>query len=132
MGTAENKELIRQMFAEISKGNAEVYLNAVADDVQYTIIGTGKYSSLYNGKQDVIARLLGPLGAQIEGNLEITPFNFIAEGEYVAMQANGKSMSKNGVAYNNTYCHVFRIVNGKIKEITEYLDTELVTRAFGS
>jgi uncharacterized protein len=40
-------------------------------------------------------------------------------------------MSKKGVPYNNTYCHVFRIVNGKIKEVTEYLDTELVTRAFG-
>jgi uncharacterized protein len=131
MGAVENKELIRKMFAQLSKGNGEVFLNTLADDVQYTIIGTGKYSGLYNGKQEVIARLLGPLGAQIEGHLEITPFNLIADGEYVAMQANGKSMSKNGVAYNNTYCHVFRIVNGKIKTITEYLDTELVTRAFG-
>ena len=132
MGTAENKELIRNMFAELSKGNPEAYLNAVADDVQYTIIGTTKYSSLYDGKQEVIARLLGPLGAQLEGHIEITPINFIADGEYVAMQAKGKAMSKNGVAYNNTYCHVFRIVGGKIKEITEYLDTELVTRCFGN
>lgn len=131
MGAAENKELIRNMFAELSKGNTDVYLNTIADDVQYTIIGTGKYSGLYNGKQEVISRLLGPLGAQIEGHLEITPTNFIADGEYVAMQAKGKSLSKNGVRYDNTYCHVFRIVGGKITEITEYLDTELVTRAFG-
>lgn len=131
MATAENKEIIRTMFAEMSKGNAEPFMNALADDVQYTIIGSGKYSSLYNGKQDLVARLLGPLGGQIEGHLEIIPFNFIADGEYVAMQANGKSMSKNGVAYNNTYCHVFRLVGGKVKSVTEYLDTELVTRAFG-
>ncbi len=131
MGAAENKELIRNMFAELSKGNPEAYINTVADDVQYRIIGTGKYSGLYNGKQDMIARLFGRLGAQLEGQIEITPLNLIADGEYVAMQATGKAMSKNGVAYNNTYCHVFRIVGGKIKEITEYLDTELVTRCFG-
>ena len=131
MGAAENKELIRNMFAELSKGNFDIYLNTLADNVQYTIIGTGKYSGLYNGKQEVIDRLLGPLGSQIEGHLEIIPSNFIADGEYVAMQATGKSLSKNGVRYDNTYCHVFRIVAGKIVGIVEYLDTELVTRAFG-
>jgi ketosteroid isomerase-like protein len=47
------------------------------------------------------------------------------------MQAHGKALSKNGRSYNNTYCHVFRIANGKVQEVTEYLDTELVTSAFG-
>ncbi len=128
MGAAENKELIRKMFAEPP---GETFLNTLADDVKWTIIGSGKYSTTYNGKQDLIARLLGPLGAQIEGQMTITPFNLIADGEYVAMQSNGKSMSKKGVPYNNSYCHVFRIVGGKVKEVSEYLDTELVTRCFG-
>lgn len=131
MGAAENKELIRNMFAELSKGNGEAFLGTLADDVRYTIIGTSKYSSTFTGKQDLINRLLGPLTAQLEGGIALTPDNLIAEGEYVAMQAHGKAQSKNGVAYDNTYCHVFRIVGGKVKEVTEYLDTELVTRAFG-
>ena len=131
MGAAENKEMIRGMFAELAKGDAEAFLGNFADDVRYTIIGTGKYSGIYNGKQDMINRLLHPLTQQLEGGIELTPDNLIADGEYVAMQAHGKARSKNGVDYNNTYCHVFRIVNGKIRELTEYLDTELVTRAFG-
>lgn len=131
MGAAENKELIRNMFAELSKGNAEAFLGTLADDVRYTIIGTSKYSSTFNGKQDLINRLFAPLTAQLEGGISLTPDNLVAEGEYVAMQAHGKAQSKNGVAYDNTYCHVFRIVGGRVKEVTEYLDTELVTRAFG-
>lgn len=131
MGAAENKELIRNMFAELSKGNGEAFLGTLADDVCYTIIGTSKYSSTFNGKQDLINRLLGPLTAQLEGGIALTPDNLIAEGEFVAMQAHGKAQSKNGVAYDNTYCHVFRIVGGRVKEVAEYLDTELVTRAFG-
>jgi ketosteroid isomerase-like protein len=131
MGAAENKKLIQDMFAELSKGNAPAFLNAMADDVRFTIMGTTKYSGTFNGKQELINKVLQPLTAQLEGGLTITPENFIAEGDFVAMQARGKSTTKSGKPYNNTYCQVFRIANGKVQELTEYLDTELVTSAFG-
>lgn len=131
MGAAENKQLIQTMFAELSKGNAEAFLGNMADNVRFTIIGTTKYSGTFNGKQELISKLLAPLTAQLEGGLTITPENFIADGDYVAMQARGKSTTKTGKSYNNTYCQVFRIANGKVQEVTEYLDTELVTSAFG-
>jgi uncharacterized protein len=131
MAAAENKQFIRNMFIELSKGNAEAFLGSIADDVRYTIIGTTKYSGTFNGKQELINKLLGPLTAQLEGGIAVTPDNLIADGDYVAMQAHGKARSKNGRSYNNTYCHLFRIANGKVQEVTEYLDTELVTSAFG-
>ena len=131
MGAAENKKLIQDMFAELSKGNAQAFLNNMADDVQFTIMGTTKYSGTCNGKQELLSKVLSPLSAQLEGGLTITPDNFIAEGDFVAMQARGKSTTKAGKSYNNTYCQVFRIVNGKVQQVTEYRDTELVTAAFG-
>jgi uncharacterized protein len=131
MGAAENKQFISNMFIELSKGNGEAFLGSIADDVRYTIIGTTKYSGTFNGKQELINKLLGPLTAQLEGGIAVTPDNLIADGDYVAMQAHGKAQSKNGRSYDNTYCHVFRIANGKVQEVTEYLDTELVTSAFG-
>ncbi|MGH8013468.1 MAG: nuclear transport factor 2 family protein, partial [Candidatus Binataceae bacterium] len=87
MGAAENKQLIRSMFAELAKGNGEAFLANMADDVRFTIIGTTRFSSTFNGKQDVINRLLTPLGAELESGIEITPDNFIAEGDFVAMQS---------------------------------------------
>ena len=131
MGAAENKEFIRGMFAELSKGNGAAFLDALADDVRFTIIGSSKYSGTFNGKKDLVDRLLTPLAAQVEGGMAITPLNLIADGDYVAMQAQGKALSKNGERYDNTYCHVFKIAGGKVAEVTEYLDTELITRAFG-
>jgi len=131
MGAAENKQLIQNMFAELSKGNAEAFLGSMADDVRFTLIGTTKYSGTFNGKQELISKLLAPLTSQLEGSITLTPDNFIADGDYVAMQAHGKANTKTGKSYNNTYCQVFRIANGKVQEVTEYLDTELVTSAFG-
>ena len=131
MGAAENKQFIRNMFAELSKGNADAFLGALADNVRFTIIGTTKYSGTFNGKQDLITRLLAPLNSQVEGGMTITPENLIADGDFVVMQARGKALSKNGQRYDNTYCHVFRIAGTKVQEVTEYLDTELITTAFG-
>ncbi len=131
MGAAENKQLIRNMFAELSKGNAQAFLGNMADNVRFTIIGTTKFSGTFNGKQELVNKVLTPLTSQLEGGLTITVDNLIAEGDHVVMQGRGKSTTKAGKSYNNTYCQVFRIANGKVQEITEYLDTELVTAAFG-
>ena len=131
MGAAENKALIQNMFNELSKGNPQAFLDSMADNVKFTIIGTTKFSGTFIGKQEIVGKVLQPLGSQLEGGLTITPDNFIAEGDFVAMQARGKSNTKSGGTYNNTYCQVFRVTNGKVQEMTEYLDTELVTKAFG-
>jgi len=131
MGAAENKQVITNMFAEISKGNAAAFMDAMADDIKYTLQGRTKFSGTMNGKQQVMEKLLGPLGAALEGGIAITPYNFIAEGDYVAMLSNGNATTKSGKHYNNSYCHVFKVIGGKVKEINEYLDTALVDEAFG-
>ena len=131
MGAAENKEIIRTMFAELSKGNAEAFLGTLADDVRFALIGSTKFSGVFNGKQEFIEKVLAPLGAQLEGGIAMNVDNLIAEGDHVVMQGRGESTTKSGKVYNNTYAQVFRLANGKVQEVTEYLDTELVTAVFG-
>jgi len=131
MGAAENKKLIETMFAELSRGNGAGYLDRLADDVRFTIMGTTKFSGTFNGKGEVVQKLLTPLMSQLEGGLSITVDSMVAEGDTVVVQARGRSTTKSGKAYNNSYCQVFRVEGGKVKAIAEYLDTELVTQAFG-
>ncbi len=131
MGAAENKQLIETMFAELSRGDSQAFLGHMADDVQFTIIGSTKFSGTFRGKKELIDKVLTPLTSQLEGGLAITPQNFVAEGDYVVMQATGKSTAKNGKSYDNTYAQVFRLADGKVQAVTEYLDTELVTEVFG-
>ncbi len=128
MGANENKELIRTIFAS---SNPAAFLDAMSDDVKFNLTGTTRFSGAFNGKQELMAKLLGPLFAALENGITLTPNNLMADGEFVVMQSRGRASAKNGLPYNNNYCHVFRITNGKIREITEYLDTELVTSVFG-
>ena len=50
---------------------------------------------------------------------------FIADGDYVAVEARGDNVTKAGVRYDNEYCLVYRLEGGKIKEIREYCDSAL-------
>jgi ATP-dependent Lon protease len=65
------------------------------------------------------------------GEYFVAKVNLLGDGDFVVVQGRGEAMTKRGVPYNNTYCWVYRFEGGKIKALTEYLDTELVTRAFG-
>jgi uncharacterized protein len=129
MGIAENKEIVRKMGE--AKG-LEQMLATMSDDVRWTIIGKTKYSLTMNGKQEITNKLFHPIFAELESMGANHVDNVIAEGDYVVVQqhATGRK-TKTGNPYNNTYCLVFKVIEGKIKEITEYLDTELVTSAFG-
>jgi uncharacterized protein len=133
MGTAENKQLLEQIYAELSRGSVQALLDSLADDIQWTIIGTTVLSGTSHGKPDVIEKILKPLRARLaDSPIVFSIERLIAEGEYVVMQEHGQATAKNGKPYNNTYCIVCRIVDGQVKEMTDYIDTELITSALGT
>jgi hypothetical protein len=129
MSAAENKELIRKL-GEVK--SLDEMLGMMADDVRWTLIGNTRFSGTFNGKKEFLDKLIYPLFAQMESMGTATTENMIAEGDYVVLQTSGKGRkTKLGNEYNNTYCIVYKVADGKVKEVTEYCDTELITAAFG-
>jgi uncharacterized protein len=52
----------------------------------------------------------------------------LVDGDRVVVRARANAMTVRGEAYPQAYCYVFRIVDGRIAEVTEYCDTALVER----
>src|SRR5262245_27992564 len=132
MSTAENKQLMQDIFSELAKGNGKPFVDSLADDICWTVTGTTRWSKTYRGKQAVLTELLGPLVSQFADQYTYTAHRFSAECEYVVVECRGRVTTKSGKTYNNTYCWVCRIAEGKLQELTEYMDTELVTKALGN
>ena len=132
MSATENKQLLQNICSELSKGNGKPFVESLADDFRWTIIGSTKWSRTYRGKQEVTAELLRPLFAQFADQYTNTAHRFIAEDDYVVVECRGRVTTKSGRPYNNTYCWVCRVADGKLQELTEYLDTELLTAALGT
>ncbi len=129
MSVADNKKLLESIFSELSVGNSRPFVEAMADDFSWTVTGTTKWSKKYAGKSVVLCELFGTLTSRMDGRIKTIPDRFIAEGELVVVEAHGSNTTKSGKPYNNRYCFVFRVSAGKLKEVTEYLDTELVSSA---
>ncbi len=51
--------------------------------------------------------------------------------DHVVVEAKGDNVTRAGVRYDNDYCLVFRLEDGKIKEIREYCDSVLTEKALG-
>ncbi len=131
MSLAENKQIAQAFYDAANRGDMEDCVGRLASDVTWTNIGSTKYSGTYVGKNDLVTRLLEPVFGQLKAGIVSTIDNMIAEGDVVVVQLRGKAETKDGRPYNNTYCHVFRMRNGKIGDVTEYFDTELASTVFG-
>jgi ketosteroid isomerase-like protein len=129
MRTTQNKEMMQRIFSELSRGNSRPFVDALADDVRWTLTGTTGWSRTYDGKRAVQGELLGPLFAQFADEYRSEARRFIAEGDYVVVEARGRVTTKAGQPYHNSYCYVCRIAHGRVSEITEYFDTQLVATA---
>ncbi len=129
MNAAENKRVMQSIFAGLAAGDGRPFIESLAEDFVWTITGTTKWSKTYRGKKAVRAELLKPLFAQFADQYVNTAERFIAEGDFVVVECRGRVTMKSGQPYNNTYCWVCRLENGRLKELTEYLDTALVERA---
>ncbi len=131
MTAAENKQLMQDVFAELSQGNSKPFVEIMADDFSWTLTGTTRWSKTYAGKQAVLTELFGTLRSRIAGQIRTTADRILVDGDYAIIEAHGNNTTRSGKPYNNKYCFIFRLAGGKLKEVTEYLDTELVTAALG-
>jgi hypothetical protein len=72
MSDARNNALLQHAFEETAKGNGRPFVEALADDVRWTIIGTTAWSRIYEGTRAVVSELLAPLAEQFTA-LNIRP-----------------------------------------------------------
>ena len=130
MSIEENKQVVRDFFAALSNGEADRVRELLHENVAWTIIGDTPVSRTFKGIDGFETDLLGEVFRQIdaEAGVKVDIVELIAEGDKVVARAQGQITGKYG-PYNNTYCHVFTVRDGKIVEDMEYLDTLLIERA---
>jgi uncharacterized protein len=128
---ASNRACLEHVFAETAKGNGRAFLDAFAEDANWTVTGTTGWSKTYRGKPAILNDLIAPLRRILAPPLKIYARRFIAEGDIVVVEARGQNVTRDGRPYENNYCYVFEFRDGKVAALTEYADTELFRSALG-
>lgn len=132
MTALENKARMETICAGLAKGDGQLFRDAMADDFVWTIMGQTKWSGTYRGRDGVRTKLLGPLFKQFKDRYTSTAQRILADGDYVVVQCTGKVTTVSGKPYNNSYCWVVRMSDGKMQELVEYCDTALIDAVLGA
>ena len=124
-----NKQLVLDAYS--GRPGALLAALAIEVEVEYTLMeSTHRFARTFHGRDDVVQNLFAEVGAVLASGRMI-PINALAEGDQVVVAFEGQGRTKDGRDYNNRYCSVFRVVNGRITHIREYLDTDLTRSVFG-
>lgn len=131
MTTAANKKLVQQIYQDSANRSGTTFADNLADDASWVVTGQYSWSHEFRGREAIMEGLMGHFRSFFAVRPRTVAFNFIAEGDYVVVEARGDNVTKAGLRYDQQYCMVYRIENGKIKQIKEYCDSTLVERVLG-
>ena len=113
-----------------SQGDVEAILGFLADSATWWVGGTIEGIS---GTKDKAAfgQMLSELsGLATTGAIKLTPNEWTAQGDRVAVETESYCELQNGRVYNNQYHFVFVLRDGKITSVKEFLDTEHTRAVF--
>ena len=131
MSAADNKKLVQQVYADAANRSGTTFVDYLADDACWIVTGQYSWSQQFRGREAIMNGLMGHFRSLFAERPRTIGYNFIADGDFVAVEARGDNVTKTGLRYDNQYCMVFRIENGKIREVKEYCDSSLVERVLG-
>ncbi|MGE5596320.1 MAG: nuclear transport factor 2 family protein [Hyphomicrobiales bacterium] len=127
------EEVVRSYFERMGAGDARGAFGLFASPFSYRVMGTTPISHVSHTMAELVENTLRPFTSRlVDSRIEIIPDEYIVDGNAVVVLAHSKSVAVTGMPYENEYAMVFRVEDGKITAICEYLDTALVeTAVFG-
>lgn len=127
----QNKALMQQIFDGVSRGDASLFYERLADDAVLIITGEYSWSQTIRGKERIGRDLYGYVRSRLSQRGKTHAFHFLADGDWVVVEARGDMVTKEGQPYQNHYCMLYRLQDGRIVEMKEYQDSTLCERILG-
>ena len=127
--TERNEQIVRDFFAILSTGELENIRASLHPDASWTPMVQGVPGAGVHAPRDVIVdEFLAPVrGIFEDGDPKSHIDNIFAKGNVVCVETHGEGKLRNGNDYNNLYCWVIEIKDGKVWKIREYMDSHYVT-----
>ena len=117
---------VKSLFANLENGKSDAFFEHVADDVNWTVMGSHPLAGTYHTKADFLAHTFARLNKLLKEGVVLRVINLLVDGDTAAVEMESLSTALNGKPFHNTYCWVARFSNGTIVEVRAYLDSALV------
>ena len=128
MSTEKNVQTVKDFFAAIGRGDREVLLALVAEDIEWIIPGEDWPLAGTRHGHAGLADLLETASKSMETSTELR--EFAAQGDRVLVVgfARGKIKATNKT-FEDDWIFAITVRDGKLTSIREYVDTQALARA---
>lgn len=128
-----NSDITRRVVTDyvraLQRGDIDALRASFAPDSTWTVCGSTPVSGTWTGPDGILngflARVLAQLDPAVPPAVEV--HRVLADGEHALAEWTTRARTRDGRTYRNDYAVVFHVVDGRIAEVTEYLDTALMT-----
>ena len=117
---------------QMAEGRSRPFFDTMADDVTWRWMGVNRWSRTFEGKQTIADTLFGGSTETLGPSSRIVVHGIHGDGNVVIVEHSGRNELPDGRRYDNNYCWIFEFGDGVIREVREYMDTQLVTETFGT
>lgn len=132
MSLEANKQVIRNYFDAINRADGEAILNMTTEDFRFKTMSRAPEWMLYEWNREEFAAVPPTMSQLMKSPIQLQILGMIAESDNVAVQAETDCEMLNGRRYNNAYHFVFRLRDGKLREVLEYSCSHLAQHCFGA
>jgi uncharacterized protein len=122
---ADSKSVLRRYVAAVQAGDRSAICELFAEDASWTIrAGQLPISGTWTGRDTIIDEFLTKAMAHYEpGSVSLEITGMIAERDQVVLQWTSRARTREGRPYENGCIGVFRVRDGRIQDVREYMDT---------
>ena len=119
----KNKQVVLTFIKAMGEGDAETAAPCLTPDAYTLAKGYGHFAGVR--EHDTILATISAFKALMPEGLTAEILSVTAEGDRVVVEFEGKARTVQGKDYNNQYCMVFSMEDGRIKQVNEYFCTIL-------
>jgi ketosteroid isomerase-like protein len=121
---------VREIFKGLENGDGAAFFQHVADDVDWTVMGTHPLAGQYLSKQAFIEGTFAKLAKVLPRGAQLHVEHLIVKDNQAVVELYSLAKARNGMRFDNRYCWVVYFHHGVIVRVRAYLDSAMVARLF--
>ena len=99
---AITSDRVRSIFKGLENGDGAAFFEQVADDVDWTVMGTHPLADHYRSKKAFIAGTFAKLGQVLPQGAQLHVENVIVQDDQAVVELHSLATAKNGMRFDNT------------------------------
>ena len=122
------REQVLALFKPLEAGDPAAFFAHVAEDVDWTVMGTHPLAGRYRSRADFVRGTFARLAQALGQGARLVVTHVLVSGDWAVVELEAHAVAKSGLKFDNKYCWVMRFAQEKVVQVRAYLDSALVQR----